>query len=104
MRRWFSLGFPWVAIALILLLAVGLYKAKTDAQEARRNVRQLTHDVRDARAVVRDLRAEVAHLESPARVEQLAQENLEVETGAEARRLPEGAMDEALPAPDEPPR
>lgn len=95
MRRW----LPYLAVALILALTAALYKSKTDAQKTRGHIAELTEELKEDRADVRALRAEVAHLESPARIEELAKENLELRTGAEARRRAPDAMDEALPAP-----
>jgi cell division protein FtsL len=96
MMRWFQIA----AIAVILLLAAGLYKAKTDAESARARVAELTREVRDARAEVQALRAEAAHLESPAHVEALAKQKLELEFGVQARR--DSDIDRALPPPRSP--
>ncbi len=100
MRRWLNA----LAAVVIVLLAVGLYKAKTDAAKARGHVRELQTSIADTQADMRALRAEIAHLESPARVEDLAEQHLDLQTGSEARALPESAMDSALPAPRAAPR
>lgn len=88
-----------VAVIIIVALAIGLYKAKTDAAQARAHVAQLERDIADAQADMRELRAEIAHLESPARVEALAQSQLGMRPGGESAALPESAIDANLPAP-----
>lgn len=92
-------AFQIAAAVLILALAVGLYRAKTDAGAARARVRDLQTNITETRADIRELKAEIAHLETPARVEALAKQELKMEPGREARALPERALDEALPAP-----
>jgi cell division protein FtsL len=87
------------AIALIVVLVVGLYKAKTDAARTSAHVRELEAAVETEEARVRALRGEVARLESPERVERLARERLGVEPGSEANPLPERAIAEQLPPP-----
>jgi cell division protein FtsL len=91
-----------IAVVLIAVLAIGLYKAKTDAAQARAHVAQLEHEIADAQADMRALRADIAHLESPARVEQLAQSQLHLRPGGESAALPESAIDSHLPAPQAP--
>ena len=88
-----------LAGVLIVLLAVGLYKAKTDAAKAEAHVRDLQTQVEESEADLRALRAEIAHLETPARVESLAERHLGLEVGAEGAALPESAIDHHLPAP-----
>lgn len=87
------------ALALIVVLAIGLYKAKTDAAQTEARVRDLQAQVADTEAQMRALRAEIAHLESPARVEALAEQHLGANAGSESQALPENAIDERLPAP-----
>jgi cell division protein FtsL len=98
MRRW----FPIAAILVILVLAVGLYKSKTDAEAARVRIAALKEQVAEARAEVQALRAEAAHLESPAHIEELARRNLDLKLGGAAQTRPENEMAEALPAPRNP--
>jgi cell division protein FtsL len=88
-----------IAAILIVVLAVGLYKAKTDAAKAQAHVRDLESQIEDAEAGMRALRAEIAHLESPERVEGLAERHLGLNVGAESGALPESAIDQRLPAP-----
>jgi cell division protein FtsL len=88
-----------IAAVLILVLAVGLYKAKTDAARTEAHVRDLQGQIDDREAGLRALRAEIAHLESPARIEELAEDHLGVSVGSESAALPESAIAQRLPAP-----
>jgi len=92
----------WLQIAaaiLIAVLAVGLYRAKSDAARTEAHVRELQADVEQREAALRELRAEIAQRESPANVEALAEERLGVIIGAESAALPESALSDRLPAP-----
>lgn len=84
---------------LIIALAVGLYKAKTDAARTEAHVRQLQNQIDESEADMRALRAEIAHLESPARVEALAEQHLGASVGSESAALPAAAIASRLPAP-----
>lgn len=88
-----------LAAVLIVVLAIGLYKAKSDASQAQEHVRTLQTQIDDTEADLRALRAEIAHLESPARVENLAERHLGVSVGSESAALPETQIDQRLPAP-----
>jgi cell division protein FtsL len=89
-----------IAAALIIVaLAVGLYRAKSDAAKTEAHVRQLQREISEREADLRALRAEIAQLESPARIEQLAEEELGLVVGGESAALPESAIDRRLPAP-----
>ena len=92
-------GLQIVAAILAVVLVVGLYKAKSDASRAEAHVRQLHQTIAETEASNRALNAEIAHLESPAHVEQLAQEHLNVAPGAQSAALPENTMANRLPAP-----
>lgn len=88
------------AFVVMVALAVGLYKAKSDASRARAHVRQLENEISARETDLRELRAEIARLESPANIEALAaREGLELRPGAQAAALPERAIDERLPPP-----
>jgi cell division protein FtsL len=87
------------AAVLIVALAIGLYKAKTDAARTETHVRQLQTQVDESEAELRALRAEIAHLESPARIEALAEEHLGASVGSDSAALPEAAIAGRLPAP-----
>jgi cell division protein FtsL len=78
MMRLFNIG----AAILALVLAIGLYRAKTEADTARARVRQLEIEVAAAQAELKILSAEVAVLESPERVEKLAREKLGLKPAA----------------------
>ena len=87
------------AAIIVVVLVVGLYKAKSDASKAQAHVRQLHRQIADTEAANRALSAEIAHLESPERVEQLAQEHLELAPGGQSAALPESDLNHRLPAP-----
>lgn len=86
------------AFALIVVLAVGVYKAKTDASKTETRVHELEAQVEETEAELRALRAEIAHLESPERIERLAEQHLGVTIGSESAALPETALN-TLPPP-----
>ena len=88
-----------VAAIIVVVLVVGLYKAKSDASKAETHVRQLHRQIADTEAANRALNAEIAHLESPERVEQLAQEHLQLAPGGQSAALPESDLNRRLPAP-----
>lgn len=87
------------AAVLIVVLAIGLYKAKSDAAKTEAHVRTLERQIGDTEADMRALRAEIAHLESPERVEGLAERHLGLRVGSEGAALPEDAITRELPAP-----
>ncbi|GEM_PF-4610898 len=68
--------FVPVAIVLILVMAVGVLKAKNDAAATRRNIAELERDVAAKRDEARGLAAEVQYLENPKRIEALARREL----------------------------
>lgn len=72
MSRLFNIG----AALLALVLAIGLYRAKTEATKARVRVEELEGEVAAAKAELKILSAEVAVLENPERVERLAKDRL----------------------------
>lgn len=88
-----------LAAIVIVVLAIGLYKAKSDAARAEANVRHLQTEIADAEADLRALRAEIARQESPARVERLAERYLDRRVGQGQPALPANAIDTHLPAP-----
>lgn len=87
------------AAVIVVLLAIGVYKAKTDAARTQAHVRQLETQIQDTEADLRALRAEIAERESPERVAALAKERLGLEAGAASTALPEGELAERLPPP-----
>jgi cell division protein FtsL len=94
-------GLQIVAGIVVVVLVVGLYKAKSDASNAEAHVRQLHQQIGETEASNRALNAEIAHLESPAHVQELAQQHLDVTPGAQSAALPENSMSSRLPAPRE---
>lgn len=92
-------GLYALAALIIVALVIGLYKAKTDAARTEANVRDLQEEIEQSEADLRQLRAEIAELESPARIETLAEDRLGVVVGSEGAALPESAIAQRLPAP-----
>jgi len=88
-----------VGAVVVVLLAVGLYKAKSDAAQTEARVRALQAQIAETEADMRALRAEIARRETPERVAALAEEKLGLVVGSEAAALPETAIDRRLPAP-----
>ncbi len=84
---------------LIVLLTIGLYKAKTDAAKTEAHVRTLEVQISESEARLRALRAEIAGQESPERIEALAVRHFGRAGIEETPALPEAAIDQRLPAP-----
>ncbi len=95
--------FQFMAAILVAALAVGLYKAKTDAAGAEQRVRALQIEIADTQARMRALRAEIARAETPANIEKMAEEHLGLVVGDQSAALPETAIDRQLPAPPQAP-
>lgn len=95
LRRWFHIA----AAVLIAVLAVGLYRAKSDAAKTEADVRRLNGEVAEREARLRELRADIAERESPARIEELNAERLGLVVGGESSALPESEISRRLPAP-----
>lgn len=94
-----SKSFNIVAGALIVLLAIGLYKAKSEADIAREHVSKLETEVAAARAQIKTLSAEAAYLENPDRVEKLARKELGLKPASAAQHKNISDIDKALPPP-----
>lgn len=88
-----------VAVVVLIALAVGLYRAKSNAARTEAHVRALNADIAEREARLRELRAKIAAQESPANIERLNAERLGRTVGSESAALPERAMAERLPAP-----
>ena len=95
LKRWFQIA----AAVLIVVLAVGLYRAKSDAARTETAVHRLNADIAEREARVRELRADIAEQESPARIEHLNEERLGYAVGSESAALPESEIARRLPAP-----
>lgn len=91
-----------MAAIVVVVLAVGLYRSKSDAGRTEARVRELRQQVDARETNVGYLRAEVARRESPANIEALAADRLGVVVGSASEALPEAAIDERLPPPREP--
>ncbi|MEZ5959818.1 MAG: hypothetical protein R3C30_05250 [Hyphomonadaceae bacterium] len=98
LKRWFQIA----AGVLIVVLAVGLYRAKSDAAKTETEVHRLNNEIAEREARVRELRADIAEQESPARIERLNQERLGYAVGSESAALPEAEISRRLPAPQTP--
>ena len=90
--------FVPVAGAIILILAVGVFKAKTDAAATRKRVAALEQSVAAERDQARGLAAEVQYLENPKRLEALARRNLAMAPAGRDQRKSIDALT-AAPAP-----
>jgi cell division protein FtsB len=95
LKHWFQIA----AGLLIVVLAVGVYRAKSDAARKETEVHRLTAEVAEREARLRELRAEIAERESPARIEELNEERLGLVVGGESAALPESELARRLPAP-----
>jgi cell division protein FtsL len=94
MMRFFNLA----AFVLAIALAIGLYRAKTEADAARARVVELERQVESAQAELKTLAAEVAVLESPARIEALAKDKLRLTPAAPTQIRESEELTRTLPA------
>lgn len=97
LRRVLQIG----AAILVAVLAIGLYKAKTDAARTEARVREMQSRIVDTQAELRALRAEIARSESPGNIEAMAREHLGLDPGGQAPAMPSAAIEASLPAPRE---
>jgi len=86
------------AMVVIVVLAVGLYRAKSDASRTEAHVRALQSEIAEREAGLRATRARIAAQESPENIEHLAEQHGAV-VGSESSALPESQIDDRLPAP-----
>jgi hypothetical protein len=93
--------FHAFAAVVVALLAVGLYRAKSEAARTEAHVRELRAEIAARQAHVRELRSEIAELENPANIEALARARTDLVIGRESAALPEATIDDALPPPRE---
>lgn len=96
LKRWLQVA----AALLVVVLAVGLYRAKSDAAKTEADVRRLTAEIAEREARLRELRADIAEQESPARIERLNEDRLGHVVGGESAALPEHEIANRLPAPE----
>lgn len=73
---------PWRGVGLtlgmivVVVLAVSLYRAKTEAQETRRHIATLEKELRETRRAISAREAEIAYLERPERLREIARARL----------------------------
>lgn len=98
-----------IALIIAAVLAVALYRAKTEAHDARERVANLAVMVEEERRQAAVLRAEIAFLERPERLRVLAQRHLGLEPTDPAQEvvleevlLALGAVDAAPQSPTDP--
>ena len=65
-----------VGLALLMVIILGVYLAKTVAGRERAEIATIERDIRSEHERIRLLEAEVAHLEQPSRIERLSGEFL----------------------------
>lgn len=94
MRRLVDAGLA----AVIVVLAVGLYRSQMEADRARDRIAALERDIAAARADVQTLAAETAYLGRPARIEKLARETLGMRPAGLDQIRDASALDEIAPA------
>lgn len=97
LKRWFQIA----AAVLVVVLAIGLYRAKSDAAKTEADVHRLNAEITEREARLRELRAEIAEGESPARIEDLNNRELGLVVGSEGQALPEREIANRLPAPQQ---
>lgn len=76
-----------IGLVAAMVLAVALYRAKTDAHEARERLDQLTVMIEEERKAANVLRAEIAFLERPERLRALAARYLGLEPTDPSREM-----------------
>jgi cell division protein FtsL len=62
-----------MALAVLVVLILGVYLAKTIAGRERAEIAKAEHQIAAEKARIRMLNAEVAHLEQPARIQRLSE-------------------------------
>lgn len=76
-----------IALLAACVLAVALYRAKSEAQDARERVENLQVEVAEERRAAAVLRAEIAYLERPERLRALSRKYLGLETLDPSREM-----------------
>jgi hypothetical protein len=85
-----------MAFALLVVLVLGVYLAKTMAGRERAEIASTQRQINEEKARIRLLQAEVAHLEEPGRLERLSQAYLGLApTPIKHDLTPEGLYDAA---------
>lgn len=95
---------PWRGVGLtlgmivVVVLAVSLYRAKTEAQETRRHIATLEKELRETRRAISAREAEIAYLERPERLREIARARLNL-TPVQTGQLK--SLDELQESPDQ---
>jgi cell division protein FtsL len=84
--------FVPVASLLILAMAVGVFKAKTDAAATRKRISDLERAIAAQRDEARELAAEVQYLENPRRIDALARRELGMAPAGREQKKDAGAL------------
>lgn len=82
-KSWRGVGLS-LGMIVVVVLAVSLYRAKTEAQETRRHIATLEKELRETRRAISAREAEIAYLERPERLREIARARLNlspVQTG-----------------------
>lgn len=88
------LGLMLVGIGLVIIL----FFVKTNALEAKAELRKLERTLEHTQAEIRIINAEIAHLESPERLRKLASEHLGLEPVSAERTLSLAEAVKLIPA------
>lgn len=67
-----------IAFALLVMLVMSVYLAKTMASRERAQIARVEQEISAEKSRIRLLEAEVAHLEQPSRIERLSTDYLEM--------------------------
>jgi len=92
---WVSLG-----AVVVVVLAVSLYRAKTEAQETRKHIATLEKELRETRRAISAREAEIAYLERPERLREIARSRLNL-TPVQTGQLK--SLDELKESPEQTP-
>jgi cell division protein FtsL len=93
-----------VALAVLVMLILGVYLAKTIAGRERAEIASAEHQIESEKARIRLLDAEVAHLEEPARIEHLSETYLGMAPVPIKREVDADALAEVAIHPVTPPK
>ena len=96
--------FDLVAFAVLVMLILGVYLAKTIAGRERAEIATAERGIADEKAQIRTLDAEVAHLEEPARIERLSETYLDMAPTPIKREVDPDQLAEIALHPAPPPK
>jgi cell division protein FtsL len=89
-----------IGAIIVVVLAVSLYRAKTEAQETRKHIAQLEKELRETRRAISAREAEIAYLERPERLREIARARLNL-TPVQTGQLK--SLDELQESPEQTP-